>query len=107
MISEINALALLELCRGDEIWSIEYCRDAGVPEPWVLEMSDVFESGFDSERSKIYETGELRNHYEGVRDLELAYQIANFLKYDTSEIRLTVLDRRRQVAAIKQLIHET
>ncbi len=37
-----RALAILEQCRGDEIWSIDHCRQYGVPESWVEELSDTF-----------------------------------------------------------------
>ncbi len=105
-ISEINALALLSQCRGDEIWSLEYARNAGVPEAWIELMVDRFESGFDRDTNKIYQAGTLVNQYEGIRDLDLAYQIGEHLGYDCSTIRMTVLDRRRQVHSIKQMIEE-
>ncbi len=106
MLSEIDCLALLEKCRGDEIWSIEFCQSVGVPNEWVAELADRYESGFDQDRNTIYVDGEMTNQYEGVRDLDIAYKIAQLLNVDTSRIEGIILDRCRQVRAIKDAIDE-
>ena len=106
MLSEIDSLALLEKCRGDEIWSLEYCESVGIPDIWIHELSDRFESGFDRDRNTIYVDGQVTNHYEGVRDLDVAYKIAQQFSIDTEAIRSTIPDRCRQVKAIKEAIEE-
>ena len=106
MINQLNALALLQECRGDEIWSLEHCENAGVPMEWVEQLAACFESGFDRQTNLIYEQTGLTNQYHGIRDLDLAYRIAEYLGYNCDSIRSLVFDRRRQVHAIKQMIEE-
>ena len=44
MLSRLKARMLLSECRGDEIWSAQLCREQGVPEAWIEELADAFES---------------------------------------------------------------
>ncbi|MCH2180008.1 MAG: hypothetical protein MK106_14520 [Mariniblastus sp.] len=105
-LNPTTAMAILAQCRGDEIWSIETCRQANVPEVWIEELVDAHESGFDNDRNTIYERGQLVNHYHGVADLALAIRVAEFLGIDTSLTLQSILGRRAQVNALKEEIDE-
>ena len=105
-LSEIDAQMMLMKCTGDEIWSLETCRKEGVPEAWIAELRDCFESGFDADRNTIYEQNRLTNQYEGVLDLHLAYKLAEFLGIDWQTATATALGRRAEVQAIKEAFEE-
>ncbi len=98
------ALALLTKCTGEEIWSVEHCRDAGVPATWIEELADTFESGFRSDNQTIYVDEAVTNQYRGVRDLDLAIRIAQSLGLDIDRITATAMGRRAMVQAIKESI---
>ena len=100
------ALRLLAKCRGDEIWSDEHCRQSGVPETWISELSDGYESGFDNDSNTIYVGESVTNQYAGVRDLDLAYRLAETLGCCCAAIRAQFSDRRNQVRAIQELVDE-
>ena len=102
----ISAQMLLLKCQGDEIWDEEACRAARVPQAWIEEMKDRFESGFDADRNSIYVDGQLVNQYEGVSDLHLAYKLAEYLGIDWRRVTSHVVSRRAQVDAIKAEIDE-
>lgn len=106
MITRLQALQLLSRCRGDEVWSLEYCRSAGVPDSWFEELADALESGFDSDQNTLYVNERVVNQYHGLSDLKLAFRIAEFLGFDTSSIRFQAYGRIAQVNAIKELIDE-
>jgi len=99
-----RALHLLSKCLGDEIWSVDHCRQAGVPEEWIAEMSDAFESGFQSNRETIYVDAEVTNQYHGVRDLDLAIRLARSLDVDVDRILSTTPGRQPIVRAIKEAV---
>ena len=63
-----RALAILTKCVGNEIWSVSHCRDAGVPEVWIEELSDVFESGFKTDSQTIYVGNDVTNLCDIVLD---------------------------------------
>lgn len=108
----VNALALLEKCQGDEIWSIEFCTKNRVPQTWIDRFADSFESGFDTDLNTIYvdnpsENGEkITNQYYGVLDVDIAFEIARFLGIPTNPIREQTLGRKQQVAKIKEAVEE-
>ena len=106
MFDPIAAQMLLLKCTGDEIWSVETCRSAGVPETWIQELVDSFESGFDTDRNTIYEDGKIVNQYHGILDLHLAYRIAEYLGIDWKSITATALGRTAEVSAIKEALDE-
>ena len=91
---------LLLKCRGDEIWSLEVCRSEGIPETWIEELQDCFESGFDSDLNTIYHNNKLVNQFQGLPDLAIAYRLAEFLGINTQTIRNTVADRQQQVQSL-------
>ena len=104
LISRHRALALLSRCRGDEIWSVETCRAEGVPEPWIDALSDTFESGFRTDSQTIYVKNSPTNHYHGVRDVDLAIELARAMGLDVDRITAAALGRRGIVAAIKTAV---
>jgi hypothetical protein len=99
-INPITAQMLLLKCTGDEIWNEETCRSAGIPEPWIEELIDNFESGFDHDRNTIYNNDQRTNQYRGVLDLHLAYRLAEYLGIDWRRVTASATGRRSEVAAI-------
>ncbi len=78
-LTRSRALALLSKCVGNEIWSVATCQEAGVPEDWIEDLADAYESGFRLDRQTIY-VGEARtNQFHGVRDIDLAIRLAETL----------------------------
>jgi hypothetical protein len=99
-----RALALLAECTGDDIWSAEHCRQRGIPESWIEKLADVYESGFRTDSQTIYVADQPTNQYHGVRDVDLAVQLAQSMGLDVDRITATVLGRRRIVRAIKEAV---
>ena len=101
-----RALHLLSQCRGDEIWSVQHCLEQGVPEDWIDRLADAFESGYQTDSQTIYENGKMTNQYHGIRDLDLAIQLASSLGVNTESLQLEWMDRQTAVQAIKDAILE-
>jgi hypothetical protein len=97
---------LLAACRGDEIWSPQTCRQQGVPEAWIEELVDNFESGFRSDRDTIYEAGEITNQYRGVRDLDLAHRLAEFLGVNAACVTQMAISREAEVRSLQEAVEE-
>lgn len=106
MLSRLRARMLLSECVGDEIWSPQTCRTKGIPEAWIEELADTFESGFHSDRETIYEGGQLTNQYHGVRDLHLAYKLAEFLGVDARRVTEFILGREAEVRALQEAVDD-
>ena len=106
MLSRLKARMLLSQCRGNEIWSIRTCRDQGVPEAWIEELSDTFESGFQTDRHTIYEQGQVTNQYHGVRDLDLAHKLAEFLGVDAKRVTELAIGREAEVRELQEAVDE-
>lgn len=107
MFDSVAAQMLLLKCTGDEIWSEQTCREAGVPDAWIEELCENYESGFDSDTNKIYgEDGKLTNQYRGVSDLLLARKLADFIGLDWHNAASLAFDRRGEVSAIKEALDE-
>ena len=106
MISRSHALALLSLCDGDEIWSVAYCREQRVPESWIRELADAFESGFDSDRDTIYYAEKPVNHYEGVLAVDLAMKLASVLGVSPTRLLGASRDRDAIVREIRETLEE-
>ncbi len=104
MIARHRALALLNQCTGDEIWSVQACREAGVPEAWIDELEDTFESGFRTDSQTIYVENAPTNQYHGVRDIDLAIHLARSMGLDVDRVTPAALGRRAMVAAIKEAV---
>ena len=105
-LDSVSAQMMLLKCQGDEIWNVETCRSAGVPEDWIEELLDRFESGYDSDRNTIYHENKMVNQYEGVSDLKLAYKLAEYLGIDWERASSSAISRRGIVAAIKAELDE-
>lgn len=101
MFDRAAAELLLSRCRGDEVWSPELARELGVPESWLDELQDCFESGFDHDRNTLYSDRGRINQYHGIRDLDVAYRAAEFLGISTAAIRSRPLSRTGQVSALR------
>ena len=99
-----RALFLLGQCRGDEIWSVQHCINKGVPAVLIEKLSDAFESGYLSDTQTIYENGEMTNQYHGVRDLDLAIELAKSLGIDTESLGLEFKGKCSAVQAIKEAV---
>lgn len=111
-MDRLKALLLLSECTGDDIWSIEYCQQRGVPEAWVEEAADCFESGFDRDSETIYapdvSAGEFRvtNQYAGVRDVDLAWRLGKWLGLDVEDLKQRSISRSHFVRLAQEAIEE-
>lgn len=106
MLTRLKARILLSQCKGNEIWSPETCREQGVPAAWIDEMSDTFESGFQSDRETIYVGDRVTNQYRGVRDRDLAYRLAEFLGVDTVSATQFALGSIAEVQMLQEAVEE-
>ena len=105
-MNEVKAGLLLAQCTGDEIWSIDVCRENEIPEDWIEELRDCFESGFDIDRNTIYENEKVVNQFEGVLDLHIAYKLAEFLGIDWQTVTANSINRCSEVRAIQEALEE-
>ncbi|MEM6469215.1 MAG: hypothetical protein AAF802_06565 [Planctomycetota bacterium] len=99
-----RALSLLAECNGDEIWSREHCEARGLPQDWINELADAFESGFNRDDQTIYTDAGRVNQYHGVRDVDLAIRLAQDLGVRVSASSQAAMSRRRLVQAIKDAV---
>jgi hypothetical protein len=101
-----RALAILNLCVGDEIWNEETCHRSGVPQDWIHEMSDAIESGYKTDTETIYVANEATNQYHGLRDLDLAIRLGQVLGVDVERATQSSISRRSMVQAIKNAVFD-
>jgi hypothetical protein len=106
------ALALLDECTGDDLWSIEHCVARRVPQAWIAELADAYETSYRISSQTIYVSDpqhgrRIVNQYYGVRDIDLAKRIAVELGLDVKTIESTSLSRRGLVEMIKTAVMET
>ncbi|MEZ6136020.1 MAG: hypothetical protein R3C53_14055 [Pirellulaceae bacterium] len=106
MLNRLKALLLLSECTGDEIWSVEHCRLRGVPEVWIDELSDGFESGFKHNSQTIYVDEAVVNQYEGVRDVDLAQRLGAYLGVEIEPLQEICFSRAALVRAIQQAVED-
>ena len=106
MLSRLKAIMLLHQCTGVDIWSLEICRRQGVPESWIQELADCFESGFDQDAETIYYGPQVVNQYEGVHDLHLARRLAAHLGIDVTRVTAMALSRESEVRALREAADE-
>ena len=97
---------LLLQCTGVEIWNLDTCRNAGIPEPWIDELKDCYESGFDTDANTVYVEDRFVNQYEGVHDLKLACKLADYLGIDWRQATGPLVGREAQVRAIQAELDE-
>jgi hypothetical protein len=106
-VNPAHALHLLSECTGQDIWSVEYCQQRNVPQAWVIELRDAYESGFESSNAQIFYRDQWVNQFEGVRDVDLACKIGQFLKVDVASIVQMTSSRAGVVRAIREAIEES
>lgn len=104
VLDRLKALMLLSECTGDDIWSLEYCYARGIPEPWLEELQDCFESNPQRESEAIYLGSSQINQYEGIRDVDLAMRLGEFLGVRVDS--LVGHSRRDLVRQIQQSVEE-
>ena len=102
-----QALMLLSECTGDDIWSIDYCRQRLIPESWIKQLRDAYESGFDTNDAKIFYREKLVSQFAGVRDVDLACKLAQFLGLDIDRIVSSQYSRASVVRAIREVLEES
>lgn len=101
-----NLLNWLAECTGDDVWSIDYCRQAGIPDTWISELSEIYESGFKSPGEILYRHGNRIHQYRGVRDSDLAKRIAQQLGLRVDPIEQASLSHSDLVRRIKEAVEE-
>ncbi len=106
VLGRLKALTLLSECTGDDLWSVAHCRLRGVPEAWIDELTDCFESGFQNAGQTIFVDDSVINQYHGIRDVDLAIKLGEFLGVDVSALNAVAATRARLVAAIRHAIEE-
>ena len=106
MLNRLKALTLLSECTGDDIWSIEHCQLRGIPPQWIEDLADCFESGYRQASQTIYFQDRMINQYQGIRDVDLAIKLGEFLGVDVEELVSISPSRARLVVAIRQAIEE-
>lgn len=89
-------------CTGRDIWSIKICREKRVPQQWIDELANCFESGFRHDRQTIYYNESMTNQFEGVFDRDLAIKLAQFLGIDASSVIATALNPEQEVSELKE-----
>lgn len=102
----IRALCLLSECTGDDIWSPAHCLERGVPAAWLQELEDCFESGFDRDDHTIYVENSVVNQYQGIRDVDLAMKLGEYLGVDVQSLQAISLTRRDLVRLIREHVEE-
>ena len=106
-MNRLKALDLLAECTGDDIWSIDHCQRSGIPDAWLRELSDCFESGFDSDSNTIYlPNNQQTNQFEGIRDVDLAIKLGEFLEIDVERLRSQAWSRADLVRQIQEEVEE-
>jgi hypothetical protein len=101
-----RALAILDECTGDHIWSLEHCVLRGVPQQWIDQLSDIYESGFRSDTQTIYTDKGVTNQYRGIRDVDLALRAGRELGIDVDRIASGQISRIGIVTAIKNAVSD-
>ena len=105
-MNRAHAMMLLSECNGDDIWSIEYCRKRLVPDSWVKQLHDVYESGFETEDASIFYRERLVNQFAGVRDVDLACKLGEYLGLNVKQIVELQFSRTGVVRAIRESVEE-
>ncbi len=106
MINRSTLLYWLAECTGDDVWSIEYCKKSGIPDSWIRDLSEIYESGFKTSKEILYHKGNRIHQYQGIRDCDLARRIAQQLGYSVEAIERTALSQSDLVRRIKETIEE-
>lgn len=105
-MDRLMALRLLDECTGDDIWSAEHCRMRNVPDAWIEELSENYESGFRTDADTIYLKGKVTNQYHGIRDVDLAAKLGEYLGLQIESILTRALSRAHLVRLIRETVDE-
>lgn len=105
-LSRLKALVLLNECTGADIWSLATCQQKGVPQGWIDELAECYESGFDLDQQTIYVDRRVVNQYHGVHDLLLARKLAAHLGADVQQAAATAWSRQAEVRALKEAVED-
>lgn len=105
-MNRLKALTLLDECTGIDIWSVDHCRERGVPEDWIEELADAHESSFFQDRETIYYGDQKLNQYHGIHDLKLAIRLVELLGGDVQRFSHLQADRAAYVRALKEMVEE-
>lgn len=109
-VSYDRALALLDECNGDDLWSIDHCQLRRVPPAWIDELADAFETSYRYRDQSISVPGpagrRVVNQYHGVRDVDLAIKLGRQLGIDVEAIQSSSLTRQSLVSNIKEAVFE-
>ena len=106
LLNALKARMLLSECTGRDIWPVELCREKGIPEAWIEQLSDCFESGFNSDLQTIYFDDSPVNQFHGIQDLHLAHKLGAYLGVDTMNATSMSLGRAAEVRAIQEAVDE-
>ena len=106
MISPLKAHMLLAECTGRDIWSVATCRAKGVPEAWIAELAQAFESGFNHDRETIYYEDRVTNQFHGVHDLQLARKLAAVLGVNVDRVKGMSPSNTAEVRALQEEAEE-
>ena len=106
IMNAISAQMLLLKCEGDEIWPEDVCLAAGIPQVWIDELVEQYESGFDTDQNTIYKDGQIVNQFKGVSDLLLAYKLADYIGIDWQKETGQIISRTGKVDALKEALDE-
>lgn len=77
-----------------------------IPEDWIEELTDCFESGFQVDYQTIYVENRITNHYLGIRDVDLAITLGRLLGLPVDHILASAISRRGIVQAIREAADE-
>lgn len=97
---------LLSECTGDHIWSLDHCLARGLPPSWMDELSDCFESSFERDSETIYVGEQVTNQYQGIRDVDLAIRLGEFLGVDVNCLQANSATRAELVRNIRHAVEE-
>ena len=106
MLDRLRAVMLLTECTGRDIWSVDLCRQRGIPEVWIEELAECYESGFQSDLQTIYVGEQPTNQYHGILDRNLAYKLGEYLGIDTQRATALALGWPAEVRAIREAVEE-
>jgi hypothetical protein len=106
MLDRLKATMLLAECTGRDIWSVDHCRRRGIPEPWIEELAECYESGYRTDLQTIYVGERTTNQYHGVLDRNLAYKLGEYLGVDTERVTALALGGPAEVRAIREAVEE-
>lgn len=102
----LKALMLLQECTGVDIWPIEHCRRRGIPEAWIEELADAFESGFQRDSQTIYFQDRAVNQFHGILDFDLAIRLGQQLGLDVESITSSTMTPQTTVRALQEAAEE-